>query len=97
MPRKHIKSRCKTYDSKKESNNNTGVAQWLRHCTASQKVLRSIPSRVTGDFFRNIRVPRVDSASKNGYQDIPGGKGGQCVGVTTLPPSCAKCHEIWKP
>ena len=41
--------------------------------------------------------PGVDSASKNEYQDIPGGKGGRCVGVTTLPPSCAECHEIWEP
>ena len=23
-------------------------------------------------------------------------KGGWCVGLT-LPPSCAKCHEIWEP
>ena len=39
--------------------------------------------------------PGVDSASKNEYQDIPGGKGGRCLGVTTLPPSCAECLEIW--
>ena len=39
----------------------------------------------------------VDSASKNEYQDIPGGKGGRCIGVTTLPPSCAECQEIWDP
>ena len=38
--------------------------------------------------------PGVDSASKNEYQDIPGGKDGRCVRVTTLPPSCAKCLEI---
>jgi len=23
-----------------------------------------------------------------------GGKNGRCVGLTTLPPSCADCHEI---
>ena len=60
----------------------------------------SIPGRVTVDFFRSIRqlhVPRVDSASKNEYQDIPGGKGGLYVGVTTLPPSYAECLEIWEP
>ena len=39
--------------------------------------------------------PGVESASKNEYQDIPGGKGGRCVRVTTLPPSCAECLEIW--
>ena len=26
-----------------------------------------------------------------------GSKGGRCVGLTTLPPSCADCLEIWKP
>ena len=38
--------------------------------------------------------PGVDSASKSEYQDIPGGKGGQCVRVTTLPASCAECLVI---
>jgi len=26
-----------------------------------------------------------------------GGKGGRCVGLTTSPPSCADCLEIWEP
>jgi hypothetical protein len=26
-----------------------------------------------------------------------GGKGSRCVGLTTLPPSCADCLEIWEP
>ena len=39
--------------------------------------------------------PGVDSASKIEYQDIPGGKSGRCVRVTTLPPSCAECLVIW--
>jgi hypothetical protein len=25
-----------------------------------------------------------------------GGEGGQCTGLTTLPPSCADCLEIWE-
>jgi hypothetical protein len=29
--------------------------------------------------------------------NIPGDKGCRCVGVTTLPPSCADCFEIWEP
>jgi hypothetical protein len=29
--------------------------------------------------------PGVDSASKNEYQETPGGKDGLCVRVTTLP------------
>ena len=28
---------------------------------------------------------------------FPGSKGGRCVGLTTLPPSCANCLEIWEP
>jgi len=32
----------------------------------------------------------VDPASTGIY---PGGKGGRCVGLTTLPSSCASCHE----
>ena len=39
--------------------------------------------------------PGVDSASKNEYQDTPGGKGGRCVRLTTLPPSCAECLVNW--
>jgi len=43
--------------------------------------------------------PGVDSASKrNEYQQsFLGGKGGRCVGLTTLPLSCADCLEIWEP
>ena len=26
---------------------------------------------------------------------FPGGKGGRCLELTTLPPSCADCLEIW--
>ena len=35
--------------------------------------------------------------SKNEYQNIPGSKGGRCVGVTTLPPSCAESLEPCRP
>jgi len=43
--------------------------------------------------------PGVDSASNiNEYQEyFLGGKGGRCVKLTTLPPSCADCLEIWEP
>ena len=30
-------------------------------------------------------------------RDIYWGKGGRSVGLTTLPPSCAGCLEIWEP
>jgi hypothetical protein len=46
--------------------------------------------------FRPYHGPGVDSApSGNKYQEhFLGGKDGQCVGLTTSPPSCAECHEI---
>jgi len=28
---------------------------------------------------------------------FPGGKCDRCVRLTTSPPSCAECHEIWEP
>jgi hypothetical protein len=61
--------------------------QWLRRCATSRKVPGSIPGRVTGEFFRGIRqvhVLGVDSAFRNEYQDIPGGKDGRCVGADNL-------------
>ena len=43
-----------------------------------------------------IISPAVDSASnRNEYKEyLLGSKGGQCVGLTTLPPSCSECLEI---
>jgi len=42
---------------------------------------------------------KVDSTSnRNEYQEyLFGGKGGRCVGLTTLPPSCADCLYIREP
>ena len=44
-------------------------------------------------------APGFDSVSnRNEYQDyFLGGKGGRCVGLTTLPPSCANYLEILDP
>ena len=43
--------------------------------------------------------PGVDSASnRNEYQEyFLKGKGGRCVGLTTLSHLCADCLEIWDP
>jgi len=56
---------------------------------------------VSLEFFIDITSrphygPGVDSASKrNEYQQyFLGCKGGWCIGLTTLPPSCADCLEI---
>ena len=60
---------------------------------------------VSLEFFIDIILPAalcpgVDSASnRNEYQEyfLVGGKGGRCLGLTMLPPSCADCLEIWEP
>jgi hypothetical protein len=43
--------------------------------------------------------PWGDSApNTNEYQEyFLGGKGGRCVGLTTLSPSCVDCLEMWEP
>ena len=73
------------------------------HCATSRMVLGSIPGGVTG-FFRDIspsdRTMALGSTRplvKMSTRNIPGGKGGRCVRLSTSPPSCAKCHEIWEP
>ena len=78
--------------------------RWLRHCATSRKVMGSIPDGVIGIFhwykcFRSYYGSGFDSASKrNEYQEyFLGGKGGRCVGLTNIPPSCAECFEIWEP
>src|SRR5215475_7692594 len=49
--------------------------------------------------FRPHYGPGVDSAfNRNEYQEyFLGGKGGRCLGLTTLPPSGANCLDIWEP
>ena len=49
--------------------------------------------------WRYLHNPGVDSFSKtNDYQKyFLEGKGGRCIGLTALPPSCADCLEIWEP
>jgi len=37
--------------------------------------------------------PLTEMSTRN----ISCGKGGRCVGLTTLPPACADCLEIWEP
>jgi hypothetical protein len=60
---------------------------WLRHCAINRKVAGS------------HHGPVINSASnRNDYQEyFLGSKGGRCVGLTTLPPSCADCLKIWEP
>jgi hypothetical protein len=50
-------------------------------------------------FFRPHYGPGVDSTTKKkSSRNISlGSKDGRCVELTTLPPSCADCLEIWGP
>jgi len=62
---------------------------------------RVLFSMVSFEFFIDIILfrPYYDpGVDRNEYQEyFLEGKGGRCVGLTTLPRSCADCHEIWEP
>ena len=75
-------------------------SSWFRHCATSRKVASSIPVVVSLEFFIDIILGTgVESASnRNKYQEyFLGCKGGQCVGLTALLPSCADFHKMWEP
>ena len=80
-----------------------GATRWrsrLRHCATSRKTVGSIPDSVTGIFrWQNPsgRTMFLGSPQPLTEMSTMGDKGGRCVGLTTLPPSCADCHEIWEP
>jgi len=74
---------------------------WFKHCATSPKFVVSIPDGGLWNFSltRSCRPhygPGVDSATNgNEYQKyLLEGKGGRCVGLITLPPSCADRSEI---
>jgi len=63
-------------------------------CTAKNK--KKIDSLTQS--FRPHYGPGFDlTSNRNKYQEyFLGSKGGRCVGMTTLPSSCAVCREIWE-
>ena len=68
-----------------------------------RKVAGSIPDGVIGIFHwhnhscRNMTLQSTQPLSEMSTRNISWGKGGRCIGLTTLPPSCADCLEIWGP
>jgi len=68
------------------------------HCATSRKVAWCLCNFSLIQSFRPHYGPGLDSASnKNEYQAyFLGGKGVQCIGLITLPPSCADCLEMWE-
>ena len=77
---------------------------WLRYCTKSRKVAGSIPDGVIGNFHRHnpsgrtmalgLTHPLTEMSTTNIFWK---GKGGRCVRLTILPPSCTDCLEILEP
>ena len=71
---------------------------WLRYCATSRKIAGLIPDGVTGIFHIPCRTMALRSTQPltevSTRDNSKGGKGGRCVGLTTLPPSCADCLEI---
>ena len=79
----------------------TAVAQWLRCCATNRKVAGSIPSGVTGIFHWHKILPialwpwgQLSLKQKWVPRVFPGGKGGRCVRLTTLPPSCGNLNFL---
>jgi hypothetical protein len=49
-------------------------------------------------FGRTVALGSTQPLTERSTRNISwGGKGGRCVGLTTLPPSSADCLEIWGP
>ena len=69
---------------------------WLRHWATRRKVAGSIPD---GVILPVSLWPcgRLSLLHKWVPGIFPGGKGGRCVELTTLSPSCADRLEIWEP
>jgi len=70
----------------------------------TRKVAGSIPDGVIGIFHwrnpfgRTVALGLTQPPTEMSTRNISwGGKGGRCVGLTTLPPSCADFLEIWDP
>jgi hypothetical protein len=46
---------------------------------------------------RTMALGLIQPLVKMSTRNIPGGKSGRCVRLTSSPPSCAQCHELWEP
>ena len=73
----------------------TAVAQWLRCCATNRKVAGSIPDGVIGIFHwhnpsdHTMALGSTQPVTEMSTRKISWGRGGRCVRLTTLPPSCA--------
>jgi hypothetical protein len=85
-----------------ENGGGTHWRSWLRHCATSLKVAGSIPDGVIGIFnWYNasgctMTLKSTQPLTEMNTRNLLWGKGGRCVVLTTLTPSCADCFEIWE-
>jgi len=78
----------------------TAVAQWWRCSATNRKVAGSIPAGVIGIFHWHEFLPTLGSnqpLTEMSARRIFWGKGGRCIRVTNLPPSCAVVMKSGNP
>jgi hypothetical protein len=76
----------------------------MGHCATSRKNAGSIPDGVIRIFHLHnpsdctmalgLTRPLTEMSTRNIFLRD---KGGRCVELKTLPPSCGECLEIWEP
>ena len=74
----------------------TQWCSWLRHWVRPPVV----PLECFTDVILSATLwpwSQLSSQQKWVPGTLYGDKGGQCIGLTTLPPTCIDCLEIWKP
>jgi hypothetical protein len=76
----------------REANNSLSSQEFGSQETTSYLFPMPNESRTHPSCLRYILI-----LSSSVCEIFPGGKGGWCVELTTLPPSCANCLEIWEP
>ena len=73
------------------------MAQLVEAVSYKPEVAGSIPDGVIGMFHWHNTSGCTMALGSTQLQTEMRGKGGRCVGLTNLPPSYAKCLEIWEP
>jgi len=93
--RKYIMKSPKRFVLHSTYTRGTAVAQWLRCCATNRKVAVSIPAGVIGNFHwhkilsdRTMVLGSTQPLTEMSTRSVSWGKGGRCVTLTTLPPSC---------
>jgi hypothetical protein len=66
----------------------------LRTFTQVSNKTEALNKPLNISFGPGLTQPLTEMSTRNIYW---GGKGAWCLGLTTLPPSCADCLEIWEP